>query len=614
MSQGGTVAFYARVSSDKQARDHTVESQLTALKERIAADGFSLEPDHGYVDDGCSGLNLQRPALERLRDAVASGQIGRIYVHAPDRLARKHAHQVVLIEEFRRAGAEVVFLNRMIGDTAEDNLLLQVQGIIAEYERTKILERVRRGRLHAARSGSVNALTGAPYGYHYICRDQGSGTARFEIVEDEAEIVRRIFAWVGLDRLSLGEVGRRLRQMGCRSPRGLVRWAHTTIVGMLSNPAYVGRAVLGRSRVVPADARLPLQRRAPRGRLPKPMRRVRGSREEWIEIPVPALIEPALFEAAQLQLEENRKRKRESRRGPRWLLQGLTVCRCCGYAYCVKTSTSASAGRSKGRRYYYYRCVGADAYRFSNAAKCSNPTVRGPRLEQMVWDQVRALLQEPARVAHEHRRRLQQASNPAGPPEQVKRLDRQISALRRGKDRLIDSYAAGLIDKAEFEPRIAGLKRRMTQLQEQQQAAIEAANAERELSLVISRLEDFSTKVSQGLHHLDWHGKRQIIQTVVRRIEIDHDTVEIVFRVPHSGGSSGGGAPEGGPQPPSQAILQHCTDGYARLRRAMARDGDIRGGLAARDRHPGFRRRAARAWIHLGTVRAPAHPGYGRGH
>lgn len=145
MSEGGTVAFYARVSSEAQTRDHTIDSQVAALTERIAADGFQIEPDHGYVDDGCSGTNLQRPALETLRDAVASGQIERIYVLAPDRLGRRHAHQVLLIEEFRRAGAEVVFLNRSIGGTAEDELLLQVQGIIAEYERAKILERVRRG-------------------------------------------------------------------------------------------------------------------------------------------------------------------------------------------------------------------------------------------------------------------------------------------------------------------------------------------------------------------------------------------------------------------------------------------------------------------------------------
>jgi site-specific DNA recombinase len=561
MSKGSTVAFYARVSSEAQAHAHTIDSQVAALNERIAADGQQLEPEHGYVDDGCSGTNLQRPALERLRDAVASGQIERLYVHAPDRLARRHAHQILLIEEFRRAGAEVVFLNRSIGDNAEDNLLLQVQGIIAEYERAKILERVRRGRLHAARSGSASALTGAPYGYRYICRDQGGGTARFEVVEDEARIVGRIFAWVGLDRLSLSEVRRRLQQMDCKSPRGLWRWGTTTIRGILSNPAYIGRAVLGRSRIVPAGPRVGSRRRNSRS-VPSATRRVRGLREDWIEVAVPALVEAAVFKAAQAQLDENRKRKRESRRGPRWLLQGLTVCRCCGYAYCAKMLLSAPTDRSKGRRqYYYYRCTGADASRFGGAAKCGNSPVRGDRLDHMVWDQVRALLEDPSRVADEYRRRLGQASDGAGPPDKVARLDRQMTALRRGIDRLIDCYAGGFLDKAEFEPRIAGLKQRMSQIREQQEAAIQAANAERELSLVISRLEDFSAKVIQGLDRLDWHCTRQIIHTLVRRIEIDRDSVEVVFRIPPMGGPS-----EGGPQLPTRSNLQHCTDGYARLR------------------------------------------------
>ena len=554
MSKGGAIAFYARVSSEAQARDHTIDSQIAALKERIAADGFQLEPDRGYVDDGCSGTNLQRLALERLRDAVAAGHVERIYVHAPDRLARSHAHQVLLIEEFRRAGAEVIFLNRSIGDTAEDNLLLQVQGIIAEYERTKILERVRRGRLHAARSGSVSALTGAPFGYRYVCRDQGGGVARFEIVEDEADIVRRIFAWVGLDRLSLREVCRRLQQMGCRSRRGLTRWNATTIGGMLINPAYIGRAMLGRSRVVPAEPRLRLMRRNSRA-VPNAMRRVRGPREECIEVAVPALVTPALFEAAQAQLDENRRRRREGRRGPRWLLQGLTVCRCCGYAFCGKRLSSKHR-----RQYDYYRCTGADASRFAGAARCGNLPVRGDRLERLVWDRVRALVEDPSRVADEYRRRLGQASNGGGPPDQVTRLDRQMTALRRGIDRLIDGYAGGFLDKAEFEPRIAGLKLRMSQIRDRQEAAVEAANAERELSLVVSRLEDFSARVNQGLDRLDWHGTRQIIHTLVRRIEIDRDSVEVVFRVPPMGGPS-----NAGPQLP-RSNMQHCTDGYARLR------------------------------------------------
>jgi site-specific DNA recombinase len=278
MTEGGRVAFYARVSSETQARDHTIDSQIAALKERIAADGFQLEPDHGYVDDGYSGTSLARPALETLRDAVAGGHVDRVYVYAPDRLARRHAYHVLLSEEFRRAGAEVVFLNRSIGDTAEDQLLLEVQGIIAEYERAKILERVRRGRRHAARSGSVSALTAAPFGYRYICRGQGGGAARYEVAEDEADIVRRIFAWVGLARLSLREVCRQLQQMGCRSPRGLLHWNATTIRDMLDNPAYIGRAVLGRSRVVPARPRLRSIRRNARP-APNATQRVAGSRD-----------------------------------------------------------------------------------------------------------------------------------------------------------------------------------------------------------------------------------------------------------------------------------------------------------------------------------------------
>ena len=138
----GQCALYARVSSESLRRA-TIRSPARSQRyaERIAAENFQLEPDHSFVDEGYSGSILSRPALERLRDAVAGGHIERIYVHAPDRLARRYAHQVLLIDEFRRAGAEVVFLNRPIGGTAEDDLLLQVQGVIAEYERAKILER-----------------------------------------------------------------------------------------------------------------------------------------------------------------------------------------------------------------------------------------------------------------------------------------------------------------------------------------------------------------------------------------------------------------------------------------------------------------------------------------
>jgi site-specific DNA recombinase len=156
------VALYARVSSERQAESNTIASQLAALRQRIQRDGFALEEELTFVDDGCSGRTLIRPALERLRDQVASGALDRLYLHSPDRLARQFAYQCVLVEEFQHAGVAVVFLNHALGRSPEDDLLLQVQGVIAEYERAKISERSRRGKLHAAHAGRVNVLSAAP--------------------------------------------------------------------------------------------------------------------------------------------------------------------------------------------------------------------------------------------------------------------------------------------------------------------------------------------------------------------------------------------------------------------------------------------------------------------
>ncbi len=551
MIEGDCVALYARVSSDGQARDNTIASQIAALQERVAADGFRVLPDHAYVDEGYSGTILLRPALEKLRDAVAAGIVTRIYIHAPDRLVRRYAHQILLIEEFHRVGAEVIFLNHSIGGTAEDDLLLQVQGVIAEYERAKILERGRRGRRHAARSGSVSALTGAPFGYRYVRRDLGGGVARFEVVEEEAHIVRLIFAWIGLERASMREVCRRLERMGCQTRQGAARWYASTIHGMLDNPAYIGRAVFGRVHYGPARPR-PRPIRGHPLSSPRPTQRILAPREEWIEIPVPALVDPAMFAAVRAQLDENRKRKRDRKTRSGWLLQGLAVCCGCGYAYCGKAVPRSR--KEPSRKLRYYLCSGSEGYRFGGSPPCANRSVRADQLEEIVWGEVRTLLEDPSRVEGEYRRRLATTRDGIAMPEEIARLDRQSATLRRGIERLIDSYAEGVIEKSEFTPRIAGLKQRLSQLEERRQAAEDAAGLERDLSLIISRMEDFAEKVVKGLDNLDCDGKREIVRTVVRRIEIDQNNVEVIFRVPPNGGS---------PEPDAlnmSRALQHCTD------------------------------------------------------
>ena len=207
-------AFYARVSGEQQAAAHTIESQIAALNDRAHSDGTPAPPERQFVDDGYSSATLIRPALDRLRDLISVGAIDRLYVHSPDRLARNYAYQVLLLDEWQRRGIEVVFLNRPLGKSPEDDLLLLAQGIVAEYERAKIMERSRRGKKHAAQSGSLNVMSGAPFGYRYVSVGEGGGQARFEPVAEQARVVQQIFSWIGLDRCSLSEVCRRLHNAG----------------------------------------------------------------------------------------------------------------------------------------------------------------------------------------------------------------------------------------------------------------------------------------------------------------------------------------------------------------------------------------------------------------
>jgi site-specific DNA recombinase len=161
-------AIYARVSSDRQPEEQTIASQTAALKAFAASLELEVSPDWIFEDEGYSGASLVRPALERLRDIVAQGLVEVVLCYSPDWLARKYAYQVLLLEELARGGAEVRFVRGRQAETPEDELLLQFQGMIAEYEKAQIVERTRRSKLYRARSGLVNVLCGAPYGYRYV--------------------------------------------------------------------------------------------------------------------------------------------------------------------------------------------------------------------------------------------------------------------------------------------------------------------------------------------------------------------------------------------------------------------------------------------------------------
>ena len=322
-------AIYARVSSDKQREESTIASQTAALIEFARSRGYQVPTEWVFEDEGYSGASLVRPGLERVRDLAAEGQIEAVLVYAPDRLSRKYAYQILLIEELARHGVETVFMKAPQAATAEDQLLVQFQGMIAEYERAQILERSRRGKRHRARQGQVNVLSGAPYGYRYV-RKSDDAAARYEIIDAEADIVRMVYDRYIVAGMSIGAITRLLNERGVPTRKQISRWERSTVWAMLRNPAYKGTACFGKTET------------APRQRITRPLR-LRGGigsrdsahherpRADWIEIAVPAIVDEDTFARAQELLEQNKKLAPRRTITPS-IVQGLVSCSKCGYA------------------------------------------------------------------------------------------------------------------------------------------------------------------------------------------------------------------------------------------------------------------------------------------
>ncbi len=409
-----------------------------------------------------------------------------------------------------------MFLNRPLGQSPEDDLLLQVQGIVAEYERARIMERSRRGKKHAAQNGSLNMMSGAPFGYRYVSVHDGGGQARFEPVAEQARIVQQIFSWIGGDRCSLAEVCRRLQKAGELTATGQRIWSRQAVWHILQNPAYQGRAAYGKTHMMPRGKKA--RPRAAHGRPAEPRRSnapVAADPKDWVFVPVPALVDVALFRATQEQLRENRSRARLGRRRPVYLLQGLTGCARCGYAYYGKTTHQMGAGHQM-KDFRYYRCSGPDGYRFGGERICSNAQVQGEFLESAVWREVCDLLTHPERLEHEYQR----SGRVSASLENVETLKAQRLKLQHALERLIDSFTEGLIEKDQFTSRMARTKSRIAEIDTKINGDAGEADQLEHLRLAASRLRELAAAVGPHLASPDWHRRRDLIRRLVQRIEI----------------------------------------------------------------------------------------------
>ena len=396
-------AIYARVSSARQAKDETIGSQLAALREHAVRSRLDVPEEWVLADEGHSGATLVRPGLEALRDLAAQGCLDVVLVYSPDRLARKFAYQALLIEELARSGVRVEFVKGPRGDSPEDQLLVQFQGMFAEYEKAQLMERYRRGKAWRAKTGSVNVPGGAPFGYRYVRKTPESG-AFYEVIPHEAALVSEMFRRYADEGAAIADLRRWLTDQGVRTRTGKERWDRPVIWGMLRDPAYAGTAVFGKTQVIHEQPGLNRSARLAGRTVPRPVKTVDRPREEWAHIPVPALVDEETFARVQQRLAGNKRFASRNAKVPS-LLQGLAACASCGYGY-YRTSTTTSSGK----KIYYYRCLGSDDYRYQGGRvlrqqarprRLRRPGCLGPR-------------HRPARRPRPHPRRDRQKTR-AGP-------------------------------------------------------------------------------------------------------------------------------------------------------------------------------------------------------
>jgi len=551
-------AIYARVSSEQQREENTIASQTASLIEFAHQHELEVPKEWVLEDEGYSGATLERPGLERVRDLAAEGQIQVVLAYSPDRLSRKYAYQILLIEEFARHGVETLFVNSPPGNSPEDQLLVQFQGMIAEYERAQILERSRRGKRHRAHTGEVSVMSGAPYGYRYI-RKTKEALAAYIIDEAEARVVRRVYEMYTVEGLSIAEITRRLNREGI-PPRRAGRWERSVVWGILRNPAYRGVACFGKTRLSPRAQMRPQRRRGIT--TPSNTAGHQRPREEWIEIPVPALVTEESFARAQELLSHNKIRSLRRTIAPS-VVQGLVGCAKCGYAL-SRTSTQTSA-----RKIHYYKCIGSDRWRKLGGPVCDNNRfIRQELLDQIVWAEVVRLLEDPALIQQELDRRLAAARTSDPTQKREQSLQRELSQVDKGIERLLTAYQEELLSLEQLRERMPMLRQRQQALRAELQAITDQANDRAAFLRLAETLTAFLTRLRGAAESLSVVERQKIVRLLVKEILVGEDTITIRHSIPIPSAppqNGGSGALNG------QSYLLCKGRDYCSLRRTQVR-------------------------------------------
>jgi site-specific DNA recombinase len=513
-------ALYARVSTDRQAQAQTIEQQLSRLRPYVLQHGWSLDDEHVFRDEGYSGASLNRPGLDALRDQARLAAFDVVVLTAPDRLARRYIHQVLLLEELQQHGCTVVFVERPMSSDPNDQLLLQIRGAVAEYERSLITERMRRGKIAKLRAGLLLPWTRRPFGYQ-LDPERPRDPAGVRLDPYEAAVVQQIYAWYLADGSSIYRVGKQLLEEHIPSPRGSPCWTNASIRNVLTNPMYTGTTYGNRYRSVAAQQR----RSALKPAGPGKSYRLKPQ-SEWIAIAVPPIVSQADYERVQAKMAHNQQTARRNNTAHEYLLRGLINC-----GKCRLTATA----RTTPQGYQYYACRGRrEAVRVAEGRACSARYIPAQQLDALVWQDVCHILTEPSRV----REALQRAQAGQWLPQEMQArratIEQGLASCARQQARLLDAYVGEVIELAEFERKRAELASRQTALEAQRRQLEAQAAQQQELAQVAASLEAACEALREGLEQATPEQQRALVELLIDCVVVSDADVEIRYVIPLS--------------------------------------------------------------------------------
>lgn len=515
------IAVYVRVSTSRQQQTQTIEQQIDRLQTYVAAQpGWHLAEEHIYRDDGYSGAKLNRPGLDRLREHVALAAFERVLLTAPDRLARNYVHQMLLMDELAQRGCQVEFLDRPMSDDPHDQLLLQIRGAVAEYERNLIADRMRRGRQAKLRSGQLLPWTVAPYGY-LLDPERPRDPSRLRLDPVKAAVVEQIFAWYTdvQEQTSLYMVAKRLSAQQIPTPTGGTRWHVASVRGILRDPAYVGTTYSGRTHPAPARQRKSALQPVGPGTSTRP-----APPEDWIAIPVPAIVSQETFDAAQRRLERNKQMAQRNNTAHDYLLRGLVSCGRCRLA-CM--------GRSLPGDYAYYVCRGrSDPLRAATGERCSTRYAPAQALDDLVWQDLCRVLSEPALITHELERAQGGEWLPQALQSRRETVQTAIAQLERQQARLLEVYLAEVIGRDEFDRKRQEVSQTQAGLMQQLRQLEAQAHKQVDVMAAAEGIEAFCRRLHPTLAHLTFAQRRQLVELLIDRVSISDGRVEIRYVLP----------------------------------------------------------------------------------